>query len=168
MSRKFFAAVATALLFLLTGTTSAAAAAGGTDRPFRASASGDIVYTENTLRCMAGFTTVVTAAGKATHLGAFTLTARHCEVPTSETTGQSIKGEMTLTAANGDHLFGTYETQWVFSNGTVSVAGDLTVTGGTGRFDGATGTLRQDHVISVTSPSPPWPLAMRFAGSITY
>jgi hypothetical protein len=75
---------------------------------------------------------------------------------------------MTLTAANGDRLYGTYETAWVFSNGKVSVTGWLNVSGGTGRFTNATGKLWQKHVVSVVSAAPPWPVAMTFEGRLSY
>jgi hypothetical protein len=170
MFRKLVAASAAALLLLLTGATSAVAAPKGTDRPFRATASGEIVNAENSLGCTVGYTSVVTAAGQGTHLGTFQLTARHCEVATSPVAGKSVNGEMTLVAANGDKIIGTYETDWVFNPATftVTVTGDLQIIGGTGRFTNATGTLSQHHVITVTQPQPPWPLQMGFEGLLSY
>jgi hypothetical protein len=167
MPRRFGIALG-ALVLLFGMTASAAAAPGGTDRPFRATASGQITWSANALNCAAGFTEFIDAAGQATHLGSFTLAAKHCEVFTGPGTGNSIQGQMTLTAANGDRLYGTYATAWVFSNGKVSVTGWLNVFGGTGRFTNATGTLWQNHVVSVVSEAPPWPVAMTFEGRLSY
>lgn len=83
---------------------------------------------------------VINGTGHATQLGAYAYAATECFDPVSG----AFAGSSTLTAANGDALTGTYE-------GQVSVTGDpnviayeeeLEVTGGTGRFAGATGTLQ--------------------------
>jgi len=169
MFRRLMAVVGAATLLVFTGATSALGAANGTDRPFGATASGKIFYdASNPLGCDVGFTTVLNAAGQASHLGRFTLSGRHCEYYTSATSGVSV-GTMTLTAANRDQVFGTYRTTWVFDGETftVSVTGDLIVEGGTGRFTHATGTLAQDHTITVT-PDQPWLLQMGFEGAISY
>lgn len=170
MFRRTLAALFTVLLLSIGLTTSASAASGGTDRPFRATATGQIHYDfTNPLGCPASgfpdtppFTSVLTATGQATHLGRFTLSASHCE-----SLGQSFDGLMTLTAANGDQLFGTYATTWVVEGGQVVVDGDLVLNDGTGRFAHATGTLLQHHVITL-APEQPWPLQMSFAGTISY
>lgn len=83
---------------------------------------------------------VINGTGHATQLGAYAYAATECFDPVSG----AFAGSSTLTAANGDALTGTYE-------GQVSVTGDpniiayeeeLKVTGGTGRFAGAAGTLQ--------------------------
>ena len=83
---------------------------------------------------------VINGTGHATQLGAYAYAATECFDPVSG----AFSGSSTLTAANGDALTGTYE-------GQVSVTADpnviayeeeLEVTGGTGRFAGATGTLQ--------------------------
>ena len=166
MFKRILAAVFTVLLLSIGLTTSAAAATGGTERPFRATATGQIHYDPtNPLGCTDPnfpFTSVLTASGLATHLGSFTVSASHCE-----SLFQSVQGRMTLTAANGDELYGTYETTWAVQDGQVLVTGQLDVFGGTGRFMDATGTLSQNHVITLT-PQQPWPLQMSFTGTISY
>lgn len=166
MFRRSVAAAFTAVLLILGLTTPALGARGGTDRPFRATATGQFHYDTTDPRGCTDvdfpYTAVVAAAGQATHLGAFTLSGTHCE-----SWLHSYDGLMTLKAANGDELTGTYETTWVFVDGQVEVSGWLTVDGGTGRFAHATGSLWQHHVITPQA-SEPWPVQMSFTGTISY
>ena len=76
---------------------------------------------------------VITAIGEgeATHLGKFT----RKEVITLN--GASVTGTMTFTAADGSELYCEFEGAFT---GPATVAGEYTFTGGTGRFDGATGS----------------------------
>jgi hypothetical protein len=169
MYRRAWASAIGALFLTLGMTVSAAASPAAPERPFRAAASGQITYNPgNELGCASGVTTEVTATGLATHLGTLAVDAVHCEITTGPGTGRSVQGRMTLTAANGDTIEGTYETDWAFADGAVAVTGWLTVSGGTGRFADAEGKVWQDHVIRVVSQTPPWPLDMSFTGSIAY
>jgi hypothetical protein len=158
------------VLVLVIGTSASAfACPRGHDRPFLATASGQVAYDgSNPSGCAAPWTTLVTASGWASHLGRVTVSASHCEVPSGPDSGQSVNGRMTLTAANGDTITGTYVTAWVFQDGKVNVTGWLDVAGGTGRFADATGRLWQHHVISVVAQTPPWPVQMGFWGRIHY
>jgi hypothetical protein len=92
----------------------------------------------------------VTGTGHATHLGNFTTHYRECFVPA---TGAVTDGSFTLTAANGDTIFGAY-------GGQVSPTGDLNVfayddpgviTGGTGRFAGASGIVGTNGVVNLAT-----------------
>jgi hypothetical protein len=82
---------------------------------------------------------------------------------------------VTFTAANGDRLFGNY-------TGTtdpampgdpgdvVSIVGHGWFTGGTGRFEGATGTFTTRGSVVFpgwTSPDP-WPFRATLDGELTY
>jgi hypothetical protein len=80
--------------------------------------------------------TVDQGSGIATHLGRYTMVASETvDFGASTVTG----GEYTLTAANGDTVTGTYSGH-IFPGLTgYLVSGP--VTGGTGRFAGATGTI---------------------------
>lgn len=81
---------------------------------------------------------VATADGTATHLGRFTgrLTAS-----VDLATGQGI-GNLEFTAANGDRLLATFVGQGEFiPPNTARLIEVATITGGTGRFAGATGTF---------------------------
>jgi hypothetical protein len=87
-------------------------------------------------RCPA-LTVHIEGTGTATHLGSLTTVQSHCVEPPSLA---FTNGEFTLTAANGDQLFGTYEGEFLPLEPPVfTLDGRFTFTGGTGRFDGATG-----------------------------
>jgi hypothetical protein len=114
--------------------------------PFKGQSSGVVVTTGFEDPCVSisldGHPCQIFAVdgeGEATHLGYFTVTAKVfidviANIPT---------GSWMLTAANGDVLFVTF----VGSPGR----GDMTVVGGTGRFQGATGHYTQ----SITFSAPP-------------
>ena len=75
--------------------------------------------------------------GIASHLGRFTTTG----VLTLNLATATGTGTVSYTAANGDMLTGTAIGQAVLGGGFAVVTETVTITGGTGRFDGATGTL---------------------------
>jgi hypothetical protein len=75
--------------------------------------------------------------GTASHLGRFTLVADF----TLNLAAATASGSLTLTAANGDVLTGTSTGRAVVGGGIAAVTETVTVTGGTGRFTGAAGTL---------------------------
>jgi hypothetical protein len=102
------------------------AAQGGTARPFKGSASGAVSGSipPNVL--------LVGATGNATHLGNFT----RQEVLVLGADG-SFTGTIVFVAANGDELH--VDVSGGFT-GATTAAGTYTFTGGTGRFDDATGS----------------------------
>ena len=75
--------------------------------------------------------------GTASHLGRFTVVADFTLNLATFTGG----GSVTYTAANGDVLTGTATGRAVVGGGIAAVTETVTITGGTGRFAGATGTL---------------------------
>ena len=79
----------------------------------------------------------IEATGNATHLGRFSLVVPH-EVNFATRTGT---GTYTFTAANGDQLFASFTGQALTFPPMVSVVENATITGGTGRFAGATGSF---------------------------
>jgi hypothetical protein len=84
-----------------------------------------------------GLTIQIRGPGRATHLGALTTVQSHCVTPPSF---DFTEGEFTLTAANGDQLFGTYEGRFIpLDPPLAAIDGEFTFDGGTGRFVGATG-----------------------------
>lgn len=99
--------------------------------------------------CAGGAQVVIGGVGSATHLGRYGFTAVECFNPG---TG-AFAGTPTFLAANGDTLTGTYV-------GTVAGTDDpdvitydeeLTITGGTGRFAGATGTVHVNGVANLAT-----------------
>ena len=96
----------------------------------------------------------VTATGNATQLGLFTYT----ELDTVDTSTRIGTGTFVFTAANGDTVFGTGTGQATFTPPNVlTIEGNEIITGGTGRFAGATGsftvTRLKNTVTNVTSGS---------------
>lgn len=74
--------------------------------------------------------------GTASHLGRYTMVSEFTLTPAT----LSAAGRVTFTAANGDVLTATFTGRSVVTGGTVAIVESLTITGGTGRFAGATGT----------------------------
>lgn len=112
--------------------------------PFKGSWSGVTVSADPT-----NFPVVAVVAegsGQLTHLGRYFMTSPHTSnVFTGETIGDQI-----FTAANGDTLTAFCEGFPAFNpDGTVVGSLDCEITGGTGRFEGATGSY-----VFVLSASP--------------
>lgn len=82
---------------------------------------------------------VISGSGTATHLGRYTFASNECFDPTSG----EFSGTPAFRAANGDTIVGTYSGQ-VFGTDDPDVIRyeeELRITGGTGRFSGASGTI---------------------------
>jgi hypothetical protein len=90
-------------------------------------------------RCSEPSDWISTSAGTGTisHLGKVSWTTEHCFQLSAGTFGDA---EVVITAANGDQLFGTYNG---VLTGPTTFAEILIITGGTGRFTGATGTIEE-------------------------
>jgi ABC-type cobalt transport system substrate-binding protein len=89
-----------------------------------------------------GIVIEVTGTGHATVLGSYTAQYQECFQPA---TGTVTSGSFTLTAANGDKIFGTYAGQASPADDPYVVAFDDpgVINGGTGRFAAASGTVNQ-------------------------
>jgi hypothetical protein len=92
----------------------------------------------------------VIGEGKATHLGKATAVTTDQEV--NLITGQT-SATYTLTAANGDTVVLEMEFETTFLPGGVTFTGTYTVTEGTGRFAGATGSGTLIGSAAFTGPS---------------
>jgi hypothetical protein len=116
-------------------------------RPFSGHSTGTIaiVYSE-TNECYPYFPRVeFTGSGTATHLGNGTNEWYVCL--NTETGGLEGAFYGTLTAANGDKVYFSQPDPSVFTidqNGNVT--GEFDITGGTGRFEGATGHINTSGV----------------------
>ncbi len=115
-------------------------AQGGTDLPFRGAFEGhevDQVVPPNLL--VNG-----TAEGTATQLGRYTAT--FTVVVTLATS--SSTGSIALVAANGDELVGTLTGQGTaIAPNVAHIIENVTITGGTGRFAGASGSFTIDRIL---------------------
>lgn len=157
MRTRVLSAVALLLVVAFAGATDA----DQTSRPFRASLEG-FANPAQTNDC-----TIINdevGTGQALHAGAITLetteTVNLCAGPD----GAKVTGEFVLTAANGDQIFGVYETIAILAT-EVTAFGNYTITGGTGRFADATG---QGVISAVGSLAPPFEVTGSMVGQISY
>lgn len=92
----------------------------------------------------------VTGTGNATEFGSYSAHYRECFDPTTGAVGD---GSFTLTAANGDTLHGSYSGQVLpTSDPNVIAFNDPgVITGGTGRFAGAHGTVTQSGAANLAT-----------------
>ena len=137
MNRNFtakkYALALTAMCLILVSVTSWA----GSQVPFKATLSL-VAQPATSNRCPSGtFLLQISGGGHATQMGAITDSQGHCQNPV---TGAATDGEYVLTTVSGDTIFGSYSAQLIPAAGnTFSIQGQFTITGGTGRFSGATG-----------------------------
>ena len=87
--------------------------------------------------------------GVGTHLGRFTVTASQCALPG----GITADGLGTYTAENGDLLYFIYSGHTTRQGLVVSFTLSGTFVGGTGRFEGATGTTTGIGAIDLSTGS---------------
>src|SRR5262245_2203110 len=105
-----------------------------------------------------------TGEGNATHLGKFQWEDDELATFTSET-HVVVVGTFTMTAANGDKVFGVLSTEGDLVDGALVISGTYQVTGGTGRFLNATGSGDLD---AVADPGPPFGFSGTFLGTLNY
>jgi hypothetical protein len=111
----------------------------GSELPF----SGDLQATETA----AGPLHHLTGSGEATHLGRFTLSAEFTVVPAPPVSTAS--GTATWTSANGDEIFTTLTGEAVITFPHAAIVETYTITGGTGRFADASGTLVMERSLDL-------------------
>jgi hypothetical protein len=105
--------------------------------------------------------------GQASHLGAISWQSHEVVNLCSNPDGAEVEGDIVITAANGDQVFGTYETlaHLDFGAGQVRALGSYQITGGTGRFVDAAG---QGIISAVGSLAPPFGVIAQMSGTIGY
>lgn len=103
--------------------------------------------------------------GTMSHLGRVTFQSSHCSYLDEDwvdVTGEYGEAEMVIVASSGDQLWATYEGQQI--GDTTTYIETMTITGGTGRFEGASGLVRE----IVTVDSATFNVSIRGDGSISY
>ena len=137
MRAASIAAAAAALALSLAGPVSA-----GDQVPFKGTLSGTATVTPLGRPIVA---VEIDATGIATYLGRFTLEAPHI---VNQSTLTAV-GTYILTAANGDtitaDLAGT--ARMVAPPNVIAITETATITGGTGRFAGATGSFEAERTV---------------------
>jgi hypothetical protein len=163
-----------AALVSLVAVPSVAAGPRGTDRPFKAALTGVVLYEFPGPACPI-VTTVTESSGRATHLGRVAASWSHCPAAPEIV----MDGMVTITAANGDTLTGTYD----YDPASPILSFPINWTGGTGRFSDATGSVIGVYTVTpqfipgcVPDPDPfpcydftvPWPWSGTLSGTINY
>ena len=133
-----------ALWFALIGVASAAESV-----PFKGVVTGEAVSTPATPPLVwVNFS----GSGNASHLGEFTATASYFLNPSIFPTQLTVTaGVFTFTAANGDEIHGIFGGQGQFTAdpNIITLEASATITGGTGRFAGATGGFHSFSVVDL-------------------
>lgn len=112
--------------------------------PFKASGPEHVVQEGPHQDCIGNIKVEVAGSGQGTYLGNYTIERSHC---VDVNTGAIFNGTFVMTAANGDQLLGSYAGSLagileVDQNGSpvvVLIESPYTITGGSGRFEGADG-----------------------------
>jgi hypothetical protein len=129
-----------ALVVLLLGFAAVPATAGpkGTNRPFKANLAGEVTFDFGSPKCfgIGPVLTITESWGNATHMGRVQADWEHCPLEVGFT-----NGELMMIAANGDELHFEYE------NFTSGLSFPMSIVGGTGGFDGASGSVAASAVI---------------------
>ena len=136
---KRFCSAASLALAVVTVLGLAGPAAGGDQVPFRGTLEGDVTRTP-----APPFVQVdIEATGTATQLGQFTLDVPHVVDPATRTAAGSYQ----FTAANGDTLYAEFTGQATPTEvpGVLYIEETAIITGGTGRFAGATGSFTAER-----------------------
>lgn len=116
----------------------------GHDLPFR----GSLAATETDTEAFPSLLVDGKAEGTATHLGRYAAAFK----ATVNLFDGSATGSYTFTAANGDQLFSTFTGLGVpAGDGLASITETLTITGGSGRFAGAGGTVVVERMLNQSS-----------------
>jgi hypothetical protein len=119
----------------------AVSARAGEQVPFKGRLEGDVTVTPLAPPLLR---VDVEATGKATHLGKFTLDIPHVVDPATRT----AVGSYEFTAANGDKVYAEFTgiATPTATPGVLYIEETATITGGTGRFAGATGSFTGERL----------------------
>jgi hypothetical protein len=144
--------------------SAALAAANGTARPLTGTGTGTTTLNLVTGAATADFT------GHLSHLGAET---GHDDLTVTVTSASTFvyTGTETFVAANGDKLFSTVMGSGTVTPTAIESTDTDTITGGTGRFSGASGTYTKTAsvvVVSITATSETTHFTAAAEGQISY
>lgn len=130
--------------------------------PFNGSFSGNFTLTTPT-------TATITGAGHLAHLGKTSIAAAATDTGPAECHGGFVANEQeSYTAANGDKVFSSSnDVGCPTSPNTFHITGSWTITGGTGRFEHASGT-GSINVDGVQTSSTSGTFSLTVTGTITY
>ena len=109
---------------------------------------------ETTFQCSVDISTgTVSSTGFSTGLGHWTALGHMDSLVIDPVTDRGVySGTGTITTANGNQIFYSFTTSWQLSTGVGTHV--ITVTGGTGRFVGASGDGTSDCIITPDPASP--------------
>ena len=145
----------------------ALAKAGGTDRPLKSSGSGTTTFDTSTVP----FPATGEGTARIAHLGKTSYSNDYTITPTGPGTF-SIAGTTEFVAANGDRVFAEFTGSIQVTGPTTSDAtADSTITGGTGRFEGASGSFTTTvftEITSVVGTTVTADQTLRSRGTISY
>ena len=167
--RKLVILASLLVAFCVVAPAVAGAKRGGTDRPVKGTASGNVTVTLG-----APLRLKIDLTGVATHFGKY---RAHLEADGRIIGGEVVGGgTMTVAAANGDQVTGTFTVTGPLPSGDVhATTAVLTITGGTGRFADASGTMTSQNLVTpycFAGPSCPGllleTLKGRLSGQISY
>jgi len=163
MQRKLLSPVCLLSIALVgAGTTLHSASAVAEQRPFMAMVAGNAHLTPTPDPAV--LLNHETGDGQATHLGHFQW--EDDEVATFGPGGVGVVASFTMTAASGDELYGEFTSSGSFDeDGNLVIEGNYRFVGGTGLFDGATGSGTIDAIAFL---SPGLPFVGEFQGVIDY
>jgi hypothetical protein len=120
-----------------------------------------------------GVGTITIKSGKTLYSGPVFINATDCAIP-GATSFQFLGGNMTLTLTNStrDTMTATYSGSFLQSapsSTTYNInSGSLAITGGTGVFDGASGTATLSGMETIIPGAPSFAGAMNAKGSISF
>lgn len=118
--------------------------------PFKGEVAGEAVSTAATPPPLV--LVDFSGTGNASHLGKFTANAEYFLNPTVFPTKLTVTdGVFTFIAANGDSIHGVFNGQGQFTGdpNVITLDATATITGGTGRFAGATGSFRSFSIVDL-------------------
>lgn len=157
------------VVLVLTAASALSAGENPRPRPFWGRLAGEASFLPSDA-CLgitgAPFQTASASAGRMTHLGRTRFDTTHC---TTLDGSAAVGGEATFTAANRDEVWVTYTATTVAGPPLIVQEGEFIIIGGTGRFEGASGSFHgMVYVTFEGFDDPSWPLEFVFAGTIAY